>query len=119
MEKQFVTYEIALVMKELGFDEECFGYYRNDNKFFYFGEDSRVQKDSILSPIWQQCIDFFREKQEIDIEIHSKFGQGCGWWANLCYNPTRTEVLNVGMFNDYYKAREQAILKCIELCKNK
>lgn len=27
MEKQFVTYEIALKLKEIGFDEECFGYY--------------------------------------------------------------------------------------------
>lgn len=27
MKKQFVTYEIALKLKELGFDEPCFGYY--------------------------------------------------------------------------------------------
>ena len=28
MRKHFVTYEIALKLKELGFDEPCFGYYR-------------------------------------------------------------------------------------------
>ena len=28
MKEQFVTYEIALKLKELGFDEDCFGYYR-------------------------------------------------------------------------------------------
>lgn len=27
MKKQFVSYEIALALKELGFDEECFGYF--------------------------------------------------------------------------------------------
>ena len=27
MKEQFVTYEIALKLKELGFDEKCFGYY--------------------------------------------------------------------------------------------
>ena len=27
MKSQFATYEIALKLKELGFDEECFGYY--------------------------------------------------------------------------------------------
>lgn len=27
MQKQFVNYEIALKLKELGFDEECFGYF--------------------------------------------------------------------------------------------
>lgn len=29
MTKQFVTYEIALKLKELGFDEECFCTYSN------------------------------------------------------------------------------------------
>ena len=29
MEKEFVPYELALRMKELGFDEPCFGYYNN------------------------------------------------------------------------------------------
>ena len=28
MKEQFVTYEIALKLKELGFDKPCFGYYR-------------------------------------------------------------------------------------------
>ena len=28
MEKEFVTYEVALALKELGFDERCFGYYQ-------------------------------------------------------------------------------------------
>ena len=28
MKEQFVTYEIALKLKKLGFDEKCFGYYR-------------------------------------------------------------------------------------------
>ena len=32
MKDQFVTYEIALKLKELGFDEECFAYYL-DKKF--------------------------------------------------------------------------------------
>ena len=32
MKKQFVTYEIALKLKELGFDEECLAiYYKDDN----------------------------------------------------------------------------------------
>ena len=29
MEKEFVTYEIALKIKDLGFNEECFRYYQN------------------------------------------------------------------------------------------
>ena len=33
MKKQFVSYEIALALKELGFDEECIGFYYNENNF--------------------------------------------------------------------------------------
>ena len=31
MEKEFVTHEIALALKELGFDEECLGWYNFKN----------------------------------------------------------------------------------------
>ena len=33
MEEIFVTYEIALELKELGFNEPCFGFYYNKNNF--------------------------------------------------------------------------------------
>ena len=31
MEKEIIPYEQALALKELGFDEPCFGYWRNEN----------------------------------------------------------------------------------------
>ena len=37
MNKEFIPYEQALALKELGFDEPCFGYYNikdNDLKLF-------------------------------------------------------------------------------------
>lgn len=74
---------------------------------------------SATAPLWQQAIDWVRKEHDIDIEIHSKFGQGNGWWANLCYNPTRTEVLNIAMFDNYNEARKQAIIESIEIIKTK
>lgn len=132
IQKQFVTYEIAFAMKELGFDEECFGYYRNDNKFFYFGEDSRVQKDSILSPLWQQCIDWFREKHSVHIEItcanffdsymnNYSYEAKCKVYKNKELDGTfivRDEKNN-HIFYSYEDARKQAILKAIEFIKSK
>ena len=32
MEKEFIPYEQALALKELGFDEPCFGYYYASDK---------------------------------------------------------------------------------------
>lgn len=91
MEKQFVPYELAVKLKELGFDEECFAFYlenRNGNISLEFGEGTQyrthrpyenVRYDKITnshsktfenrlyncrctSPIWQQAFDWFREK---------------------------------------------------------
>ena len=32
MNKEFVTYEQALILKELGFDEPCIGFFENNGK---------------------------------------------------------------------------------------
>ena len=31
VEKELILFEEALALKELGFDEECFGYYENNS----------------------------------------------------------------------------------------
>ena len=44
MKKEFITYEQALALKELGFDEECFAFY--NGKFL----DYKIQGGDICSP---------------------------------------------------------------------
>lgn len=154
MKKEFVTYEIALKLKELGFDEPCFGYYTimknwmistdpkyntdphfigpnwctEDMKmrFMYvvnsFGDRDSTVKNSeftkaihnIAVPLWQQCIDWFREKHNMYIEITYEGGlqkdtslYSFQIWSNQTSD--KSDKMN------YYKAREQAILKAIEL----
>ena len=72
MQKQFVTYEIAKKLKELGFDEECFGYYSYSKKLFLGnGKDAYNYKDIISAPLWQQAIDWIAEKYKIEIATTS------------------------------------------------
>ncbi len=62
IEKEFVTYEQALALKELGFDEERFAYYYN--KELSFG--ARVAYGEVIEcPLKQQVFRWFREKYEI------------------------------------------------------
>ena len=121
MKEQFVTYEIALKLKELGFDSSCFSAYTENGKLMDIGDYSNDDKVgeldghsyyiSCLSPLWQQVIDWFREKHKIrvcnlvNIYIEATF---------IIYHSTDVEVIDG---NDFYKTREQAILKAIELCK--
>jgi hypothetical protein len=72
MNKEFVTYEQALALKELGFDEPCLASYETA-----FGRDIDFElgyiidgpKNYVLSPLKQQVFRWFREKYE--------------WYANL------------------------------------
>ena len=132
IQEQFVSYEIALAMKELGFNEPCLGYYRNDSKSLFIGEDSRVQKDSVQAPLLQQCIDWFRGKYGLHIEIELTDSTIHGYYFEYTIKDSINREYCDEDFTDqarpiycndkyciYQEAREQAILKCIELCKSK
>ena len=62
MKEQFVTYEIALKLKELGFDEDCLGYYTITNKgllYPYNMHEYIYRKDFLCTaPLWQQVWSF-------------------------------------------------------------
>lgn len=133
MKKQFVTHDIALKLKELGFNEECFSAYTEDGGLMDIEEYSNYDKIGeldghsyyifCLTPLWQQVIDWFREKYNLCIEIQ------CPQREFDFYSWTIHEPLGIndeeyncktyedGFTNNYYKSREKAILKAIELCQ--
>jgi hypothetical protein len=76
MNKEFIPYEEALALKELGFDEPCFGYYKDgrmsgvskwDRKDWEFHvltnkEITNLTSEIILAPTYSQAFRWFREK---------------------------------------------------------
>ncbi len=140
MKKQFVSYEIALALKEVGFNEPCiFGY--NDYNALKANiaitnadTDDKISNNRFYSnlkaPLWQQVIDWFRIKYKLSIEIdlidNSK--EFYYEYSIVCSNNRQyddehmieqAEILyNNLKFKSYEDAREAAILKTIELCKN-
>jgi hypothetical protein len=77
MEKEFIPYEQALALKELGFDEEiCFGRwttYPDGSGFLDTTKHSIYQgRDDLnrqcLAPLYQQAFRWFREKYDLVIE---------------------------------------------------
>ena len=134
MIEQFVTYEIALKLKELGFDEECFaiffkGILNNGRTVNYISDDwqssfykNKINSESnsidiVSAPLWQQVVDWFREKYLLHIEIQSPdYSDDVNFSWNI-HKICEFGSLASGESFDYYKVREQAILKAIELCK--
>lgn len=75
MIKDFIPYEQALAVKELGFDENCFCYYELQGKELVFREikntiisnwrDSFMKFSQCSAPTYQQAFRWFREKYNL------------------------------------------------------
>lgn len=135
MKNQFVTYEIALKLKELGFDEPCLSYWftvkgnnpqisKND---IYFNGYKNYHDGNTIAPLWQQVIDWLETKGYY-INITRVFEWNplpikfLGWCIYIgAENPKEQLECNSYYIDHYHptkqEAREQAILKCIELCQ--
>jgi len=73
MNKEFIPHEESLVLKELGFDEPCFGHYLK--KEFYLKVYHKQGEGITLRPTFSQAFRFFREKHNLEYQI-MKSGNG-------------------------------------------
>jgi len=110
MNKEFVPYELALELKQLGFDDECFTVY--SFKKLRKGTFSNLSStdDTILAPTYSQAFRWFRHKGIIS-EIHSDFDRMLGY--NRGYIPV---VQFIEFYNngDCYETYEEAELVCLK-----
>jgi len=116
--QEFVPYELALKLNELGFDEPCLGWYVSKE----FGlEIGTVIKDdliygSIVAPLWQQAFDWFRKQHNLHsfVHYHSKPA-----YTSAVYNDINMDwSLDKNISYDTYEdAREKCLIKLIKLCK--
>lgn len=127
MEKEFVPYEIAVELKQIGFDEPCFFAFDNcstpmrcsdlrTNQQQFNGVN--YNSSSYTSqPTYSQAFRFFREKYDITQTV-ARDGSLAkeGPWAY-------TIVSDYIFFNDGYLSYEEAesacLKKLIEIVKNK
>ena len=111
MEKEFVHYELALKLKELGFKEDCFRYYNVHGEL-----GNSFNLSTTVAPLWQQAFDFMAFKCSIhgnvitsgrnEIYITSEYRQD--------YGGTKS---NGGTYTDIYQCRIDLLEDMIELFK--
>jgi len=94
MEKEFLPYEESLTLKELGFDEPCFGYFskEHDNKLIIsdpYYASILIKNDCLPTPLYQQAFDWFEQK-------HSMF-------IARSVNTTVNEILNISYYVESWK----------------
>ena len=139
MEKEFVTYEQALALKELGFDEPCFGFYKLKHSNIYYNTIVQTQihkfrnnsdlnlysdlKEKIAAPLKQQSFKWFRDKHEIEVTIacfyNNKLDMPYGKRVYHCHI-VRDGITTKGpKFKTYEEGESTCIDKLIEIVKKK
>ena len=124
MNKEFIPYEQALELKQLGFDETCFRYY---TKHGYLDDYTPIGLSAYFSchaPLYQQAFRFFREKYNLLgtiysnasgylYEYHDAVGGTHRGWSEY-EGPN-----DGGVWDTYEEAEHACLLKLIELAKQK
>ena len=128
MNKEFIPYEQALELKELGFDEPCFAVYI-DNKLtihdewlFATNQETFLESENYTAPLYQQAFRWFRDKKLCDGSV-SRHGDADGGYSYRWDIVYEYGVYEERHFKKGYKTYEEAEFEClkniIEIVKNK
>lgn len=117
MEKYFVTYNKALALKELGFDEPCLAYYEGTGLTHGMLNDIGKRR-YLIAPLKSQVFGWFREKHSIH-GIVSYYGKGQWNIEILDYKGNELIQIEDNTFWSYKEAESACIDKLIEIVKSK
>jgi hypothetical protein len=127
MKNEFVPYELALRMKQIGFNENKFAYYylHKDKPLLETqgSYDFGTHSNSVSAPLYRQAFRWFRDKYNIFPEILTD----CTTEPKFCYtynrffgnaNDLSSEEWwwenRIGEYSLLYKTYEEAELVCLE-----
>lgn len=140
LKKQFIPYEQALKLKELGFNEECLNYYStpnhpslqpaillgsNPSDPLMESEMNKIGVWKIKAPLWQQAWEFFREEKNVNWEHTFDDSQISLYVGKIAYPDNNLEFFKIIEvdYDKYSIAFNEAQLDClnklIEICLNK
>jgi hypothetical protein len=113
MDREFIPYELALELKQLGFDEPCLKFYTEGILWL----DSHLWdiKKDVLAPTYSQAFRWFREEHNLfgQVNIHTYF----------IYNISNGDFKMVKKYDKLFDTYEEAELECliamIKLVKSK
>ena len=117
MEKEFVNYNQALKLKELGFDEPCFGFYTQEYKTLiknFCKYPINLPTKPFLAPTFSQAFRWFREKYFYLSYVCSPYKEYNEFYFRIRHI---RDVINEGELENFesqvYKYYEEAELSCL------
>jgi len=112
MNKEFVPYEQALALKELGFDEPCLGYYDGGGNLY------TEMVEVLKAPLYQQAFRWFREKHDLQAS-NIMFSNGKYDTGITRYKGTQSVWGNGPIYHTYEEAELACLDKLIAICQKK
>lgn len=138
MEKLFIPYEESLELKELGFDEPCFGIFNKEGELrqseknnhnlsvdrydFPIYDEKNIHHEGIRAPLYQQAFRWFREKHNLDSFVKHLYKSTIkvGYYFGIDEYKGVEFQMDI---DDWYDTHEEAELEClkklIEIVKTK
>jgi len=118
MEKEFIPYELALRMKQLGFDEPCLSYYEGES-FSYHLASIKGDDYIIPAPLFQQVFRWFRDSHGLwvnkTVNFHSEDNLIRGYHYNIHQAKDFIVDLNKSVEFWYFGiSEEKPEITCIE-----
>ena len=127
--KNFIPYDLALELKELGFEEPCFAFYglsRDDYKTTRLSIFQNLKTDYLPdvhhldvtcdAPLWQQAFRFFREKYMLSGEIYI-FKNIWNFDIEDISNSIQLYTSDIMCYNSYEEAELECLVKLIDIAK--
>jgi hypothetical protein len=127
MNKEFILYKQALALKELGFDEPCFGWWFADEEMLIIDKSTKSTSENIIqAPLYQQAFKWFREKYGLFAEI-TLWGDGLGYISMIkeikqeeFIEVYQKAIIDRGLPTwSYEEAELECLKKLIEIVKEK
>ena len=128
MKNEFIPYEQALELKELGFDEATICYYDVEDLYkikptpmkeeinsFHFNSISTM----VSAPLYQQAFRWFRENQGYHIDLFVDDDKTFGFCITYFTYTARVDKPIQRQFNTYEEAELECLKKLIEIVNTK
>ena len=112
MNNEFVPYEQALALKEIGFDKPCFGYYTGDKMHLVIRplmlRANELESYVVTAPTFSQAFRWFREKYELHSTITSISQESWQWHI------TKPGESLGKLYDEDFYTYEEAELECLK-----
>lgn len=138
MEKEFVPYDLAVKLKDLGFNEECLAMYFRTSQNLKFGKighkpefwGTNDKSTGVMSPLWQQAFDWFEKEYKLFASFDKVDNTRAYYFDFSIVKSNEREYcdelfidsakrdLDYGKYNTYEEARLKCLEKLIEIVEN-